>query len=127
MKHSRSDKKDTIYVQAMLKRNKTVNSLPQTAADASPAKMKEEYIVDEIKLVTSATASKDKRTVMNRHIKEMASLCTIYDVSFKHLAEEHNLSVGEDQSGMVEFFLAELPYNVQRDPKEDHAAYDVFG
>lgn len=41
--------------------------------------------------------------------------------------EEHQLGVGSDLSGKVDFVPGDQPCNVQRDRNYDHEEYDAFG
>lgn len=41
----------------------------------------------------------------------MAFVCFTYDVNFRDLVEEHELSVGEDMNETVRFELVDASYN----------------
>lgn len=62
---------------------------------------------------------------MSKHVKEIALLCSIYDVKFNNLLKGHRLGVREDLSRNVDFALADPPYDVHTDGNNDHAEYDV--
>lgn len=56
----------------------------------------------------------------------MASVCSIYELLLKTLAEEHKLCPVEDMSDKGSLVLVELLYDVRRDQNDEHADYDVF-
>lgn len=55
--------------------------------------------------------------MINRLVKAMDPLCSIYDVSLRTSAEKHDLGIGDDPSAKVDFVLAGPLYNEQRDRK----------
>lgn len=89
--------------------------------------MVEEDFVDGSEPIASATLREEEKTVMIKLVKTMATLFSIYDIDYRNLKGEHGLVVGEDLSGKVDFVLSDIPYNVLRDPNDDHSQYDVFG
>lgn len=56
----------------------------------------------------------------------MPSVCSIYDVDLRNLAEKHKLSAWEDLSGKVHLILADTLYNVWSNQNDNHNDYDVF-
>lgn len=56
----------------------------------------------------------------------MAPLCSVCDEEVIHLAKEHELAVGENLTGKIDFVLCNRSNNVQKDHEDAHAAYDVF-
>lgn len=47
-------------------------------------------------------------------------------MNFETLVQKHGLSVEENLSEKVDFFLAKPPYNLRKDPNDDHPEYGVF-
>lgn len=91
MKWLRSEKKGPIIVQITLKKRKSRKSSPKAEADAGSRKFKEEDTMDESKQTACSTLSKEKKTKVSKAVKEMALLCSIYDVNFRYFAKEHDL------------------------------------
>lgn len=60
--------------------------------------MKEEDVADESEPVQSSTLIEKEKTAMSKVVKEIASLCSIYDVNFKNVTREHEFSVSSDLS-----------------------------
>lgn len=74
----------------------------------------------------SSTVSEEGKTAMSKLIKDMASVCSIYDADFSNLTEEHELGTGGDVKGREDLVLAHSLYNVRMDPNDDNAGYEVF-
>lgn len=68
-----------------------------------------------------------ERTSTSKLFKEMALLCSLYDVDFRSFVVEQKIDVENDLSRKVDFVLADYPYNVLKDQSHDHAKYYVFG
>lgn len=82
-----------------------------------PNKKEEEYIVDKSAPAVSSALPKKRRTVMSRLVKEMAPLCSIYDVDSTNLVEEHELGLGDGLSVKLDVVLGDPLYNIRRDQK----------
>lgn len=82
MKRYSPEKKSTIYVQTTLKKNKTEKFQIETGAGQGSRAMEKENIVEESKPATFSTLGKEQWTRFNKHVKEMALCCSIYDVYF---------------------------------------------
>lgn len=114
MKRFRSQKKVVMHSQKTLKKRKMVKSPLETEASTSGHEVKEEDIVDECKPAASATLREEKRTTMIKIVNALDPLCSIYEVNFKHLAEENKLGVKEGLRWKVKFVLIEPLYKVRR-------------
>lgn len=77
--------------------------------------MKKKDIVNESGSIVSSTRAGKGRTAMSTFIKEMALLCSIFDVDFRNFAKLHELGVGKDLFGKVDFMLRDLSCNIQKD------------
>lgn len=85
----------------------------ETGAGGGAQEIVEEHTVHESEPAASSTPSEEERTVMSELFKPMALLCSVYDVEFKNLMNEHGLGVGEDLSRKLDFELADSTYNVR--------------
>lgn len=56
----------------------------------------------------------------------MDPICYIYDVDFKHLADDHELGTGEEINRKVDFVSLDALYNVQSDRNAYSLEYDIF-
>lgn len=63
---------------------------------------------------------------MSNIVKEIALLCAINDVEFRNLEQERKPRVRANLSKKVDVVLINPPYNLGKDLKDDHAAYDKF-
>lgn len=86
-----------------VEKRKTMKALPETGASEHDHGMKDKHIADEIQASEPSTLSKDQKTVMSEHSREMFSVCSIYDVEFGNLAEEHELGARYDMGGKLAF------------------------
>lgn len=84
----------------------------ETEAIADANDMREDDIVDEIELTEISTLSKKWKSAITKRFKETASLCSSYEEYSRTLAEEPELSVREDLSGEMAFYVDDLPHNV---------------
>lgn len=89
--------------------------------------MKEQDVVNKRKPAVSSTLSEERRTEITKLDKVMAFLCSIYNVSLKHMTEYHESDVEEDLSGKVTFVLVNPPCTVRSDQENYHAKYDMLG
>lgn len=55
--------------------------------------MKEEHVVNKSKPAASSTLNENGQTGMSKVFKEMNPWCSVYDVEFKNLMDEHELGV----------------------------------
>lgn len=63
---------------------------------------------------------------MSRLEKDMAPLCTVFDMDFIHLEKEDKLGVTTDLSRNVDFVLVDPPDNVHSDSSDDFLKHDVI-
>lgn len=82
MKRSRFDKKGIVHVRTIQKRRKLTKTSLKAEASTGAHDMKEENVLDEIKLAESPKLSKKQQTATNSFVKEMALLSFIYVVNF---------------------------------------------
>lgn len=127
IKRPTSVKNGTMHLYTMLKKRKTKNTPPKAGASAISTGIKEKDVTDELKTAASSTLSKQRNTAMRKPIKEMASLCSIYDANLKFVVEKHELGEREDLGWKANLILVSLPYNEQSDQNNDHAEYEVLG
>lgn len=64
---------------------------------------------------------------MSKLAKEKTLFCSIYDVTFRNVANELEVAVEKELCRKMDFVLTDLLLNVQRDCLQDHSQYDVFG
>lgn len=67
-----------------------------------------------------------KKTVTSKLMAEMALVSSVYYIGFRNLAKKSYRRTGKYLSGMVDFDLADLPYELRRNQNDDYADYDVF-
>lgn len=116
-----------MFVQSKLKRGRAATEVAESRSAGSAASTKVDYKVDEVEPAASPSLIEDGKRAMKRLAKAMASVCSIHDVDFRNLVEEHELSAGEDFAGKVGFVLADPPYDVRRNLMAPNTEYDVFG
>lgn len=75
----------------------------QAGAGAAALDIKKEHLVDECKPAASFISSDAERTAMSRPVNAIAFLCSIFDVDFGNLVEEHDLGARKDLSWKVDF------------------------
>lgn len=97
-----------MYVKTTIKKRKMRTSPLETGAEVGVQQVKEKDIVYDSEPFASSTLRGEGRSVMSRLFKDMAFLCTIYDVYFRNATQEHELGVAEDLGGKVDSFLADL-------------------
>lgn len=88
--------------------------------------MKAVYIVDGSEPAESLTLSEKRRTSISKLVKAMDRLCSICKTDFRSWVEQHELGVGEEIGGEVDFILPDSSYNARSDQKHDQVEYDMF-
>lgn len=58
--------------------------------------MKEEVVMNEVKLAAPSPLSKEEKSIISKLITETAHMCSIFDVDFRRLAKKHENGVKED-------------------------------
>lgn len=81
--------------------------------------MKEADIVDEIKPAASSTLDEIETTMLRKLVRNIAPVCSIYDVIFIKSAEKHKRGFEEYLSEKADSILADPSYNEGRDQKDD--------
>lgn len=99
----------------------------ETGTGAGEHNMKGEDLVDKVEFAASSALSKVMKAVMSILNRNMALLCSIYDIEFTNMVEEEELEIGGNLSVKADFVLADHSYSVQSDRKHDHAKYHVLG
>lgn len=74
--------------------------------------MKDEDVVDEIEPTPFPTLSKVEGTAMKTFLIKLAPLCSVHEVKFLKVVEEHELGTEEDLGRMADFVHAKPLYNV---------------
>lgn len=64
---------------------------------------------------------------MSKLMKGMAFVCSIYDMNFRNMAEEHGFDSGEALRGKVSLGFADSLYNERRDRNDEYVDYGVLG
>lgn len=103
-----------------------MKSLQASGAGWGAYDVKEANIMKDSEPAASSNLREETRTTMNKRVRAMAHLCSIYNVHFKTLVEEHELVVGYNLSETVDFSLAYSPYGVQKDLNDNHKRYNVI-
>lgn len=89
--------------------------------------MKGGQVVDQSEPAALATLSREEKREMSILIKEIAPVCSNYEVPSRNLAEDYELCAGKDLNQKLYHVLVEPAYNVRRALNDDHAAHDMFG
>lgn len=71
--------------------------------------MKLEKPVDESDTATSSSLGKEVGTTMSKLVKELTSLCYIYNLDLKNLVKNHEIAAGENLSEKMNIFMAVSP------------------
>lgn len=116
-----------MYVQSNLLKRKTSCSSLKTEVGAGSHYMKEEEIVDDSQHSACSILRKAGRTAISKYVKEITSLCSIFDMDFGNLPDEHCTSMREDRSGKENLVLADRLYTIRRGRKDGHKEFEVFG
>lgn len=74
----------------------------ESRAHVGIEKMKEEDFLDANEPAVSATLSKEGKTVMRKLVKAKAPMCSIYNLEFIILMEEHELGFEENLTRIVD-------------------------
>lgn len=82
--------------------------------------------MDESDPTASLALSEELKTAMSRLVQAMAALCFLYDVDVINLGEKHELDVGENQTGKLDFVPVDLCFNIRKDQNRAHVVYGVF-
>lgn len=82
MKQSRSEKEGKKYVEIKLKKRRTEKFCLEAKVGAGPHDLKEVDIVNESEPAAYSTLTEEMRTAMRKLIKEMARLCSVYNINF---------------------------------------------
>lgn len=91
IRQSKSEKKCTIFVQPTLKKTRTKNSPLEPVDEAGTEEMEKDDIVNVREPTASSIVSKGERSTVGKLFKDMAPLCSIYDVDFGYLAGSTSL------------------------------------
>lgn len=113
-------------MQSKIKKSRTSTEVRESRSAGCAANTKEEDVVEKVGPAASPTFSELCQTEMKQLVEAIASVGSIYDIDFKNLVEENELSAGENLVGKVEFVLANTPYNIRRDLMAPKSKYDVF-
>lgn len=82
--------------------------------------MRVEDIVNESTPTTSLILSEKGRTLMSRLVKRRILFCSIHDVEFNYLVNEHKIGNRKILSRKFDFVPAGSPYSVLGDREHDH-------
>lgn len=83
-----------------------MKSLLETGPSASAHDMKEKHIVDQVEPAVHSPLSKKDKTGIWKSVREMAYVCSVSDVDFRNLEEEHKFGAGKDMTRNVDLLLA---------------------
>lgn len=84
----------------------------EIADDEGAQVTKEDDIMNESDAAALSTLNEERRTSINKLVIAMALLCSIQDLDFRNLAQEHMPDVRKDLSGKSNLNLADPRYSV---------------